>query len=79
MKSTATINIIRSNARLMGVLIDNLLSFSRVQKTGMRIAVMDMGKLAGECGKRFWGGSVIEVSEFSASSRYCGYAGTYAY
>jgi PAS domain S-box-containing protein len=47
-KGAGTINVIRSNAKLMGVLIDNLLSFSRVQKTGMNIAAIDMGKLVKE-------------------------------
>lgn len=47
-KGVDTINVIRSNAKLMGVLIDNLLSFSRVQNTGMNIAVIDMCKLVKE-------------------------------
>jgi light-regulated signal transduction histidine kinase (bacteriophytochrome) len=33
---------------MMGILIDSLLSFSRVQKTDMSISVIDMDKLAGE-------------------------------
>lgn len=47
-KGVDTINVIRSNAKLMGVLIDNLLSFSRVQNTGMNIAIIDMCKLVKE-------------------------------
>jgi len=47
-KGAGTINVIRSSAKLMGVLIDNLLSFSRAQKTGMNIAAIDMGKLVKE-------------------------------
>ena len=47
-KGAGTINYIRSSAKLMGVLIDNLLAFSRVQKTGMNMATIDMGKLVKE-------------------------------
>jgi len=32
----------------MGILIENILSFSRVQKTSMSISVIDMDKLARE-------------------------------
>ncbi len=39
-------NMIRDNVKMMGVLIDNLLSFSRVQKTSMKTLVIDMDKLA---------------------------------
>jgi len=41
-------NMIRDNIKMMGVLIDNLLSFSRVQKTSMKTSVIDMDKLARE-------------------------------
>ncbi len=40
--------MIRDNAKMMGILIDNLLSFSRVQKTGMSISLVDMDKLMQE-------------------------------
>jgi light-regulated signal transduction histidine kinase (bacteriophytochrome) len=39
-------NLIRNNIKLMGLLIEDLLSFSRVQKTDMNITVIDMDKLA---------------------------------
>jgi len=41
-------DMLRDNARLMSVLIDNLLAFSRVQKTGLIAAVIDMEKLVRE-------------------------------
>jgi PAS domain S-box-containing protein len=45
-KTRHQFNLIRDNIKLMGVLIENLLSFSRVQKTSMSISVIDMDKLA---------------------------------
>ncbi len=39
-------NLIRENTKMMGVLIDDLLSFSKVQKTDMKISVIDMDQLA---------------------------------
>lgn len=42
------ISVIRGNTERMGVLIDDLLSFSRVQKTAMTFSAIDMDKLAGE-------------------------------
>jgi light-regulated signal transduction histidine kinase (bacteriophytochrome) len=47
-KTRHQFNLIRDNVRLMGVLIENILSFSRVQKTSMNISVIDMDKLARE-------------------------------
>jgi len=47
-KTTGQFNLIRDNARIMQTLIDNLLSFSRVQKASMKIAAIDMEKLTGE-------------------------------
>ncbi|MGV8058182.1 MAG: ATP-binding protein [Smithellaceae bacterium] len=44
----ATINVIRSNTKAMGNLIEDLLSFSKVQKTGMSMAIIDMHQLAAE-------------------------------
>ncbi len=41
-------NMIRDNTRMMGVLIDSLLSFSRIQKASMDLSTIDMGKLASE-------------------------------
>jgi PAS domain S-box-containing protein len=42
------IHLIRGNTKIMGDLINDLLSFSRVQKTGMSIAVIDMDNLVKE-------------------------------
>ena len=42
------INVIRSNAEKMGLLIDDLLSFSRVLSYKMGASAIDMEKLAGE-------------------------------
>jgi PAS domain S-box-containing protein len=50
-KTKHQFNMIRDNIKLMGVLIENLLSFSRVQKTSMSMSVIDMDKLAGEVWK----------------------------
>jgi PAS domain S-box-containing protein len=47
-KTRHQFNLIRDNVKLMGVLIENILSFSRVQKTSMSISVIDMDKLARE-------------------------------
>jgi len=47
-KTRHQFNLIRDNIKLMGVLIEVLLSFSRVQKTSMSISVIDMDKLARE-------------------------------
>jgi PAS domain S-box-containing protein len=47
-KTRHQFNLIRENTKLMGVLIENILSFSRVQKTSMSISVIDMDKLARE-------------------------------
>ena len=47
-KTRHQFNLIRDNIKLMGVLIEDLLSFSRVQKTSMSVSVIDMDKLAGE-------------------------------
>ncbi len=44
----ATINVIRSNTKAMGNLIEDLLSFSKVQNTGMSMAIIDMHQLAAE-------------------------------
>lgn len=44
-------NLIRDNTRIMGVLIENLLSFSRLQKASMNISTIDMDKLASEVWK----------------------------
>lgn len=41
-------DMVRENACKMNTLIDNLLAFSRVQKTGMNAAVIDMEKLTRE-------------------------------
>lgn len=45
------INVIRSNTEKMGLLIDDLLSFSRVLKNEMSISTIDMEALAGEVWK----------------------------
>jgi PAS domain S-box-containing protein len=50
-KTRHQFNLIRDNVKLMGVLIESLLSFSRVQKNSMSISVIDMDKLAGEVWK----------------------------
>lgn len=42
------INVIYSNAKKMGTLIDDLLSFSKVLSNSMTISEIDMNKLAGE-------------------------------
>lgn len=47
-KTRHQFDMIRDNARMMGTLIDRLLSFSRVQKTNMDITAIDMDKLASE-------------------------------
>lgn len=47
-KTRHQFNMIRDNINLMGVLIENLLSFSRVQKASMIISVIDMDKLSRE-------------------------------
>ena len=47
-KTRHQFNMIRDNINLMGVLIENLLSFSRVQKASMSISVIDMDKLSRE-------------------------------
>jgi PAS domain S-box-containing protein len=47
-KTRHQFNLIRDNVKLMGILIENILSFSRVQKTSMSISVIDMDKLARE-------------------------------
>jgi PAS domain S-box-containing protein len=47
-KMATTINIIRNNAKMMGNLIEDLLSFSRVQKTSMNIVIIDMHQLVAE-------------------------------
>jgi light-regulated signal transduction histidine kinase (bacteriophytochrome) len=47
-KTRHQFNLIRNNIKLMGVLIEDLLSFSRVQKTSINISVIDMDKLARE-------------------------------
>jgi light-regulated signal transduction histidine kinase (bacteriophytochrome) len=44
-------NLIRDNIKLMGTLIENILSFSRVQKTSVSISVINMDKLAREVWK----------------------------
>jgi len=41
-------NMIRDNTRMMGALIDSLLSFSRIQKASMDLSTIDMDKLASE-------------------------------
>jgi PAS domain S-box-containing protein len=50
-KTRHQFNLIRDNIRLMGVLIENILSFSRVQKTSMSISVIDMDKISSEVWK----------------------------
>jgi PAS domain S-box-containing protein len=47
-KTKRQFNMIRDNIKLMGVLIENILSFSRVQKTSMNISIINMDKLARE-------------------------------
>jgi len=47
-KTRHQFNMIRDNINLMAVLIENLLSFSRVQKASMSISVIDMDKLSRE-------------------------------
>jgi light-regulated signal transduction histidine kinase (bacteriophytochrome) len=47
-KTKRQFNMIRDNIKLMGVLIEDILSFSRVQKTSMSISVINMDKLARE-------------------------------
>ena len=47
-KTRHQFDLIRNNVKLMGVLIENLLSFSRAQKTSMSISLIDMNKLARE-------------------------------
>ncbi|MEE9913038.1 MAG: PAS domain S-box protein [Deltaproteobacteria bacterium] len=47
-KFARMINVIRSNTRVMDALIEDLLSFSKVQNTGMNIAVIDMARLVSE-------------------------------
>jgi light-regulated signal transduction histidine kinase (bacteriophytochrome) len=42
------IGVIRSNTKRMGVLIDDLLSFSRVQKAGLNISEIEMAKVITE-------------------------------
>ena len=42
------IGVIRSNAKRMGALIDDLLSFSRVQKIGLNISKIEMAKVITE-------------------------------
>ena len=42
------INVIRSNTKMMGTLIDALLSLSRVQKTALKLSEIDMDGLARE-------------------------------
>ena len=42
------INVIRVNNKKMGLLIDDLLSFSKVLKSSMTLSEIDMDKLAGE-------------------------------
>jgi PAS domain S-box-containing protein len=44
-------DLIRFNSKIMGNLIDDLLSFSRVQKTGMSVSVIDMSNLTAEVGE----------------------------
>ncbi len=44
-KFAATIKVIRDNAKNMGNLIDDLLSFSKVQKTSINSAIIDMDQL----------------------------------
>jgi PAS domain S-box-containing protein len=47
-KTKHQFNLIRDNIKLMGSLIEDILSFSRVQKTSMSISVIDMDKLVRE-------------------------------
>jgi PAS domain S-box-containing protein len=47
-KATNVISVIRNNVKLMVILIENLLSFSRVQKIDIKNSVIDMDKLARE-------------------------------
>jgi PAS domain S-box-containing protein len=47
-KTRHQFNMIRDNVKLMGALIEDILSFSRVQKTSMSISVINMDKLARE-------------------------------
>jgi len=46
--ATRMLGVIRSNTERMGVLIDDLLSFSRVLKSDMAVSEIDMGKLVNE-------------------------------
>lgn len=47
-KFNHTVSIIRNNTKLMGALINDLLSFSRVQKTRISVTDVEMDKLADE-------------------------------
>jgi len=50
-KGMDVIRVIRNNAKLMGLLIDSLLSFSRVQKSSLNIAAINMAGLVGDVWK----------------------------
>ncbi len=47
-KFVRMINVIRSNTKLMDALIEDLLSFSKVQNTGMNTAAINMAQLVNE-------------------------------
>jgi PAS domain S-box-containing protein len=48
------IDVIRSNTKKMGFLINDILSFSRVQKINMIISIIDMDKLVNEVWDEIW-------------------------
>ncbi len=54
-----TINVIMTNARKMGQLIDDLLSFSKIGRSEMSVSRVDMNKLAKEAIQELRAGSVI--------------------
>jgi light-regulated signal transduction histidine kinase (bacteriophytochrome) len=72
-KTRHQFNLIRENTKLMGVLIENILSFSRVQKTGMSISVIDMDKLAREVWKEIKAANKEQKIEFKIKKIKPGY------
>ena len=72
-KFTSSINVIRNNVKIMGNLIEDLLSFSRVQKTEMNIAVIDMRQLVGEVWNDIFNANQQLDLEFKANNILHGY------
>ncbi len=72
-KTRHQFNLIRDNVKLMGVLIENILSFSRVQKTSMSISVIDMDKLAREVWKEIKAANKEQNIEFKIKKIKPGY------